>query len=83
MQKKLAVEMGVGMGPSGRKQACRVVGLARSSAYYRREPSVVGLAKDGLVEEVSREWPGEEGDRPFEALAGRRPFVGGGRGQTF
>jgi len=57
MQKKLAVEMVVSMGLSGRRRACRVLGLARSSAYYRREPSVVGLAKDGLVEEVSREWP--------------------------
>ncbi|MEK0445676.1 MAG: hypothetical protein RLZZ399_997 [Verrucomicrobiota bacterium] len=41
MQKKLAVEMVVGMGLSGRKRAYRVVGVARSSAYYRREPSVV------------------------------------------
>ncbi len=57
MQRKLAVEMVVSMGLSGRKRACRVLGLARSSAYYQREPSAVGLALDGLVEEVSREWP--------------------------
>jgi transposase len=57
MQKKLAVERVVSMGLGGWKRACRVLGLARSSAYYRRAPSMGGLAKDGLVEEVSREWP--------------------------
>jgi hypothetical protein len=57
MQRKLAVEMVLSMGLRGRKRACRLLGLARSSAYYQREPSAVGLALDGLVEEVSREWP--------------------------
>jgi hypothetical protein len=57
MQRKLAVEMEMSMGLSGRKRACRVLGLARSSAYYQRELSAVGLALDGLVEEGSREWP--------------------------
>jgi hypothetical protein len=58
MQKKLAVEMVVSMGLSGRKRACRVLGLARSSGYYQREPAMDGLAKDGLVEEVIRWWAG-------------------------
>jgi len=57
MQRKLAVEMVVSMGLSGRKRACRVIGLARSSAYDQNAPSAVGLAMDELVEEVSQEWP--------------------------
>jgi transposase InsO family protein len=57
MQKKAAVEMVVGMGLCKRRRACRVMGLSRSSAYYRREPRPEKLAQEGLVEEVSRRWP--------------------------
>jgi transposase InsO family protein len=57
MQKKAAVEMVVGMGLCKRHRACRVMGLGRSSAYYRREPRLEKLAQEGLVEEVSRRWP--------------------------
>lgn len=35
------------MGLSARKRACRLLGLARSSAYYQNAPSAVGLAIDG------------------------------------
>jgi transposase InsO family protein len=57
MQKKAAVEMVVGMGLCKRHRACRVMGLSRSTAYYRREPRPEKLAQEGLVEEVSRSWP--------------------------
>lgn len=57
MQRKAAVEMVVGMGLCKRHRACRVMGLSRSSAYYRREPRPEKLAQERLVEEVSRCWP--------------------------
>ncbi len=43
MQRKLAVEMVVSMRLSGRKWAYRVIGLARSSAYYQSAPLAIGL----------------------------------------
>ncbi len=57
MQRRMAVEMVVSMGLCGRRRACRTMGLARSTAYYRREASATRLSMEGLVEEVSREWP--------------------------
>lgn len=57
MQRKAAVEMVVGMGLCKRHRACRVMGLSRSTAYYRRQPRPEKLAQEGLVEEVSRRWP--------------------------
>jgi transposase InsO family protein len=56
MQRKLAVEMVASMGLSGRKRVCRLLRLSRSSAHSQDAPSAVGLAIDGSVEEVSREW---------------------------
>jgi hypothetical protein len=57
MQKKAAVEMVVWMGLCKRQRACRTLGLSRSTAYYRRLASPQKLAQEGLVEEVSRQWP--------------------------
>ena len=57
MQKKAAVDWVVGMGLCRLGRACRVFNLNRSTAYYRREVSPTKLAEEGLVEEVSREWP--------------------------
>ena len=57
MQKKAAVEMVVCMGLCKRHRACRTLGLSRSTAYYRQEPSPQSLAQEGLVEAVSRQWP--------------------------
>lgn len=57
MQKRNAVETVVSMGLSSRSRACRVLGLARSSAYYRSEAGGEKLRVEGLVEEVSREHP--------------------------
>ncbi len=57
MQKKAAVEMVVCMGLCKRHRACRTLGLSRSTAYYRRSSSPQKLAQEGLVEEVSRQWP--------------------------
>ena len=57
VQRKVAVEMVVGMGLCGRRKACKALGLSRSTSYYRREVSAERLAEEGLVEEVSRQWP--------------------------
>ena len=57
MQRKLAVETLVGMGLCSRRRGCRVLRVARSTTYYRHEPSAARLALEGLVEEVSRQWP--------------------------
>jgi hypothetical protein len=57
VQKKAAVEMVVCMGLCKRHRACRTLGLSRSTAYYRRLASPQELAQEGLVEEVSRQWP--------------------------
>lgn len=57
MQKRNAVEHVVGMGQSSRNRACRVFGLARSSAYYRGKAGAEGLRKEGLIEEASRANP--------------------------
>jgi putative transposase len=57
IQRRMAVEMVVGMGLCGCRRACRTIELARSTAYHRREASAARLAMEGLVEEVSMEWP--------------------------
>ena len=57
MQKRIAIEHVVSMGISKRSRACRVLGLGRSSAYYRRGMAVEKLRQEGLVAEVSREHP--------------------------
>jgi len=57
VQKKAAVEMVVCMGLCKRRRACRTLGLNRATAYYRGNASVLKLAQEGLVEEVSRQWP--------------------------
>jgi transposase len=57
MQKKAAIELVVGMGLCKRSRACRVLEVNRSTVYYRRRISAEKLAQEGLVEEVSREWP--------------------------
>lgn len=57
VQKRAAVEMVVCMGLSKRHRACRTLGLSRSTAYYQRPPRPQKLAQEGLVEEVSRQWP--------------------------
>lgn len=57
MQKRNAVEYVVGMGKGSHHRACRVIGLARSSAYYRSKPAAQRLRQEGLIEEVSRENP--------------------------
>ena len=57
MQKKAAVEMIVGMGLCKRSRACRALGMNRSTLYYRGEVSAGKLEQEGLVEEVSRQWP--------------------------
>jgi len=57
VQKRAAVEMVVCMGLSNRRRACRTLGLSRSTAYYRRDLRPGKLAQEGLVEEVSRQWP--------------------------
>lgn len=57
MQKKAAIELVVGMGLCKRSRACRALNLNRSTVYYRRQISAEKLAQEGLVEEVSREWP--------------------------
>jgi putative transposase len=57
MQKRNAVEHVVGMGKGSHHRACRVMGLARSSAYYRAKPGAEKLRKEGLIEEISREHP--------------------------
>jgi transposase InsO family protein len=57
MQKKAAIEQIVGMGLCGRLRACRALGLNRSSLYYRSAVSAAKLAQEGLVLEVSRQWP--------------------------
>ena len=51
------MEMVVCMGLRKRQQACRTLGLSRSTAYYRRLASPQQLAEEGLDEEVSRPWP--------------------------
>ena len=57
VQKRAAVEMVVCMGLSKRHRACRTLGLSRSTAHYRRPSQPQKLAQEGLVEEVSRQWP--------------------------
>jgi len=57
MQKKAAVELIVGMGLCGRLRACRALGVNRSTLYYRGAVSPEKLAQEGLVVEVSRQWP--------------------------
>lgn len=57
MQKKAAVDWIVGMGLCKLGRACRALGVNRSTLYYRREISAEKLAQEGLVEEVSRQWP--------------------------
>jgi hypothetical protein len=57
MQKRNAVEYVVGMGIGSHHRACRVMGLARSSAYYSSKLDAERLRQEGLIEEVSRENP--------------------------
>ena len=57
MQKKAAVEIVVCTELCKRQRACRTLSLSRSTAYYRRLASPQKLAQEGLVEEVSRQWP--------------------------
>jgi len=57
MQKKTAVEMVVSMGLCKLGRACRALGVNRSTLYYERAESAQKCAEEGMVEEVSREWP--------------------------
>jgi len=57
MQRKAAVAMIVGMELCKRLRACRALGLSRSTLYYRGGISARKLAQEGLVEEVSQQWP--------------------------
>ena len=57
MQKRTAVEHVISMGQSSRSRACRLVGLARSSAYYWSDIGLDNLRKEVLIEEMSRTNP--------------------------
>jgi len=57
MQKRNAVEAVVSMGKGSHHRACRVLGLARSSACYRAKVDANRLRQEGLIEEISRENP--------------------------
>lgn len=57
MQKKAAVERIVGMGLCKRSRAARALGMNRSTLYYRAAKAPEKVAQEGLVEEVSRQWP--------------------------
>lgn len=75
MQKRNAVEHVVSMGrisrSRSRSRACRLVGLARSSAYDQSKARAEKLREEGLVEEVSRSHP-VYGYRKVTALLGQR-----------